>query len=101
MSDCKPVPALAAVALAFLALAAGNALGDPAARERYPDAKIDPAKGVEGDVGFSDTIEFWRTEAALERHAAFGRQAGRAVEAQLEAHGPRAHRPASGPHGGG
>lgn len=70
MSDRKPVPALAAAALALFALAAGNALGDPAARERYPDAKIDPARGVEGDVGFSDTIAYWRTEADLSRNAA-------------------------------
>lgn len=69
MSDFKRSPALAAVALALCALAAGNVLGEQAVRERYPDAKIDPVKGVEGDVGFSDTIQFWRTEADLERHA--------------------------------
>ncbi|MEZ5618132.1 MAG: sulfur oxidation c-type cytochrome SoxA [Rhodocyclaceae bacterium] len=69
MSEHKRTPALAAAALAFCALAAGNVLGEQANRERYPDAKIDPAKGVEGDVGFSDTIQYWRTEADLERHA--------------------------------
>ena len=69
MSDHKRTPALAAAALALCALAAGNVLGEQAYRERYPDAKIDPAKGVEGDVGFSDTIQYWRTEADLERNA--------------------------------
>jgi|CXWK01.1.fsa_nt_gi sulfur-oxidizing protein SoxA len=69
MSDHKRPPALAAAALALCALAAGNVLGEQAYRERYPDAKIDPAKGVEGDVGFSDTIQYWRTEADLERNA--------------------------------
>ena len=69
MSEHKRTPALAAAALALFALAAGHALGDQANRERYPDAKIDPAKGVEGDVGFSDTIQYWRTEADLERNA--------------------------------
>lgn len=53
-----------------LGLAAGCAvLGDGTYRERYPDAQIDPLKGVEGDVGFSDTIQYWRDEAALQRHA--------------------------------
>jgi sulfur-oxidizing protein SoxA len=54
-----------------LGLAAGCAvLGDGIYRERHPDAAIDPFKGVEGDVGFSDTIQYWRTEADLARNAA-------------------------------
>jgi sulfur-oxidizing protein SoxA len=69
MHDRKRTPALTAMALALCALAAGNVLGEQPYRERYPDAKIDPAKGVEGDVGFSDTIQYWRTEADLERNA--------------------------------
>lgn len=58
------------LAAAFILCAAtGSVLGDGSSRERYPDAGIDPARGVEGDVGFSDTIQYWRTEADLERHA--------------------------------
>jgi sulfur-oxidizing protein SoxA len=54
-----------------LGLAAGcSTLGDGVYRERHADAKIDPFKGVEGDVGFSDTIQYWRTEADLARNAA-------------------------------
>lgn len=56
------------------ALAAGVAAGAaPAAgepyRETYPRARIDPARGFEGDVGFSDTIRYWGTAQALQRHA--------------------------------
>ncbi|MFO1299643.1 MAG: sulfur oxidation c-type cytochrome SoxA [Burkholderiaceae bacterium] len=63
-----------AFAAAGLALAAGvAAIGVAAAgepyRETYPRAQIDPARGVEGDVGFSDTIGYWRTPQALARHA--------------------------------
>ena len=54
-----------------LGLAAGcSTLGDGTYRQRHADAMIDPLKGVEGDVGFSDTIQYWRTEADLARNAA-------------------------------
>lgn len=46
----------------------GTASGEEFYRERYPDANIDPTKGVEGDVDSSNTIQYWRTEEALERH---------------------------------
>ncbi len=57
-----------------VALAAGVAAGTASAagepyRETYPRAPIDPARGFEGDVGFTDTIQYWRTEQALQRHA--------------------------------
>lgn len=53
-----------------LALTTGCAVyGDGVYRERYPDAHIDPFKGVEGDAGFSDTLRYWRTEADLARNA--------------------------------
>ena len=57
-------------ALALGALAGCGIFGGGPHREHYPDARIDPFKGVEGDVGFSDTIQYWRTEADLQRHAA-------------------------------
>ena len=53
-----------------LGLTTGCAVfGDGVYRERYPDAHIDPFKGVEGDAGFSDTLRYWRTEADLARNA--------------------------------
>lgn len=53
-----------------IGLATGCAvLGDGTYREHYADAHIDPFKGVDGDVGFSDTIGYWRTEADLARNA--------------------------------
>ena len=68
MFERKRIPLLSAL---VLALSAGCAvLGDGTHRERYADAQIDPFRGVEGDVGFSDTIQYWRDEAALARHAA-------------------------------
>ena len=57
-------------ALILAALAGCGVFGDGPKREHYSDARIDPFKGVEGDVGFSDTIRYWRTEADLQRHAA-------------------------------
>ena len=67
-----------ALAAAGLALVAGvAAIGVAAAgepyRETYPRAQIDPARGVEGDIGFSDTIGYWRTPKALARHAGWVR----------------------------
>ena len=55
---------------AFAALACGGtaAVAEPY-RELYPPARIDPARGVDGDIGFSDTLPFWRTETELERNA--------------------------------
>ena len=50
---------------------AGAALADEPRREAYPQAHIDPARGVEGDVGFSDTITYWRSPQALEGRAAW------------------------------
>lgn len=61
-----PGPALA---ILLCAVTASGALGSEVYRERHVDAKIDPAKGFEGDVGFSDTIRYWRDEASLARHA--------------------------------
>lgn len=57
------------LAILFCTVAVGGALGGEVYRERQADAGIDPAKGFEGDVGFSDTIQYWRDEAALARHA--------------------------------
>lgn len=57
-------------ALVLGALAGCGIFGDGSKREYHPDARIDPFKGVEGDVGFSDTIQYWRTEADLQRNAA-------------------------------
>lgn len=54
---------------ALLLLGAMHAGADGPYRERYPGVPIDPAKGVEGDVGFSDTIRYWRTSQALDQHA--------------------------------
>jgi sulfur-oxidizing protein SoxA len=67
MFERKRITLLSALVLGLAA--GGSVLGDEVYRERHADAKIDPARGVEGDVGFSDTIQFWRDEAALERHA--------------------------------
>jgi sulfur-oxidizing protein SoxA len=61
-------------ALVLGALAGCGIFGDGSKREYHPDARIDPFKGVEGDVGFSDTIRYWRTEADLQRHAALADQ---------------------------
>lgn len=59
--------------LALAALASLGAVGSAAAaepyREHYPPARIDPARGVDGDIGFSDTLPFWRSETELERNA--------------------------------
>lgn len=67
MSDRKYIMLLSALMLCLAAVS--SVFGEELYREHYPDAKIDPARGVEGDVGFSDTIRYWRTEADLERHA--------------------------------
>ncbi len=58
------------LALVLGALAGCGVFGGGPNREHYPDARIDPFRGVEGDVGFSDTIRYWRTEADLARSAA-------------------------------
>jgi len=50
---------------------AGAALADEPHREVYPRAHIDPSRGVEGDVGFSDTIAYWRSPQALASRAAW------------------------------
>lgn len=59
---------LALAALTSLA-ALGSATAAEPYREQYPPARIDPARGVDGDIGFSDTLPFWRTAAELERNA--------------------------------
>lgn len=56
-------------ALVLATLTGCGIFGDGPNREHHHDARIDPLKGVEGDVGFSDTIRYWRDEAALARHA--------------------------------
>lgn len=53
----------------WLCLASAQAAGDEPYREMHAPARIDPARGVEGDIGFSDTIPYWRSAEALERHA--------------------------------
>lgn len=58
-----------AVAAALGATATAIAAGDEPYREHHPQARIDPTRGVEGDIGFSDTLPFWRTEEAIERNA--------------------------------
>lgn len=67
MSDRKYITLLSALMLCLVAVS--SVLAGEIYRERHADAKIDPARGVEGDVGFSDTIRYWRDEAALERSA--------------------------------
>jgi sulfur-oxidizing protein SoxA len=67
MSDRKYVTLVSALMLCLAAVSSVS--GEEVYREHYRDAKIDPARGVEGDVGFSDTIRHWRTEADLARHA--------------------------------
>lgn len=60
--------ALAAVA-SLGATATVIAAGDEPYREHYPQARIDPARGVNGDIGFSDTLPYWRNEEEVERNA--------------------------------
>lgn len=67
MSDRKYITLLSALMLCLVAVS--SVLAGEIYRERHADAKIDPARGVEGDVGFSDTIQYWRDEAALARSA--------------------------------
>lgn len=67
MSDRKYITLLSALMLCLVAVS--SVIAEEVYRERHADAKIDPARGVEGDVGFSDTIQYWRDEAALERSA--------------------------------
>ena len=67
MTDRKYITLLSALMLCLVAVS--SVLAGEIYRERHADAKIDPARGVEGDVGFSDTIQYWRDEAALERSA--------------------------------
>lgn len=65
----RPLRALALAAGWLLALP--GAAGEQGYREHYPPAHIDPHKGIEGDIGFSDTIEFWRSEEAIAKNAAW------------------------------
>lgn len=67
MSDRKYITLLSALMLCLVAVS--SVIAEEVYRERHADAKIDPARGVEGDVGFSDTIQYWRDEAALARSA--------------------------------
>lgn len=67
MTDRKYITLLSALMLCLVAVS--SVIAEEVYRERHADAKIDPARGVEGDVGFSDTIQYWRDEAALERSA--------------------------------
>ena len=67
MTDRKYITLLSVLMLCLVA--ASSVIAEEVYRERHADAKIDPARGVEGDVGFSDTIQYWRDEAALERSA--------------------------------
>ena len=62
MTDRKYITLLSALMLCLVAVS--SVIADETYRERHADAKIDPARGVEGDVGFSDTIQYWRDEAA-------------------------------------
>lgn len=64
-------PRLATLLAAALLAACVPALAQAPQRERYPGPPIDPARGVGGDVGFSDTIRYWGTQEALERHGAW------------------------------
>jgi len=58
-------------AAAGLSVAAGSGPGAEPYRERHPDARIDPSRGVEGDLEFSGTLPYWRTPEVLERNARF------------------------------
>ncbi len=58
-----------AVVASFGAVATVIAAGDEPYREHYPQARIDPAQGVNGDIGFSDTLPYWRNEEEVERNA--------------------------------
>ncbi|MFA4968822.1 MAG: hypothetical protein WC540_04270, partial [Sulfuritalea sp.] len=64
------IRALALAVVASLGSAATViAAGDEPYREHYPQARIDPARGVNGDIGFSDTLPYWRNEEEVERNA--------------------------------
>ena len=55
-------------AIAALGTTATVASDEPY-REYYPQARIDPARGVNGDIGFSDTLPYWRNGEEVERNA--------------------------------
>jgi len=57
------------VLAASLCIGSVQAAGDEPYRETHAPGRFDPARGVEGDIGFSDTIPYWRSAGALERHA--------------------------------
>lgn len=64
------IRALALAAVTSLgSVATVIAAGDEPYREHYPQARIDPARGVNGDIGFSDTLPYWRNEEEVERNA--------------------------------
>lgn len=71
MSSKKHTLAAAVLASVLGAALATTAWGEEFYREYYQGAKIDPFKGVEGDVDSSNTIQYWRTEADIERHKAW------------------------------
>ncbi len=54
---------------ASLCIGSAQAAGGEPYRETYAPARFDPGRGIEGDVGFSDTIPYWRSAEALGRHA--------------------------------
>lgn len=61
---------LSALGLAALCAVAatGSAADAEVYREYYPQAAIDPFKGVAGDADFSSTLRYWRDEKALEQN---------------------------------
>lgn len=60
---------LAFVLAALGATATGFAIGVEPYREYHAPARIDPARGVNGDIGFSDTLPYWRNAEEVERNA--------------------------------
>jgi len=49
-------------------LSASGVSAEGVYREYFPRAQIDPSKGVMGDIGFSDTVQYWKDAQALEQH---------------------------------
>jgi sulfur-oxidizing protein SoxA len=56
------------IAGALSTLTAGGVSAEGIYREYFPSAQIDPSKGVMGDMGFSDTVKYWKDAQTLDMH---------------------------------
>lgn len=67
----RPTAVAFAVAVTVIlgSFATVGALGDEVYRESHAPARIDPDRGVNGDIGFSDTLPYWRNAEEIERNA--------------------------------